>query len=484
MELSIRTGTVDDADVIAIGAVVVEDGDDTSIELIGDVVTDPAALLGALVSLRFRAKADELVSVPAANGEPVTMVVGLGDRDDVTRETVRRAASAIVKAASKHAAVATTLHQAVDGGAKAVAEGAGLGAYRFVTWKTDDEPPTLTTLVLVGGDADDAELTEAAINVAATELVRDLVNRPPANKRPPQLADDAVAAVSDLPIETTVLDQAALEEGGYGGLLGVARGSSVEPRLVELRYRPDGATKHVALVGKGITFDSGGLSLKPSASMETMKMDMAGAATALGVIIGAARRELPVNITAVLCLAENMPSGEATRLADVLTAKNGTTIEVMNTDAEGRLVLADGLAHAADHEPDIIIDMATLTGAALIALGARIGVVMGTDQETIDGLIAAGERVGEPHWQLPLGLDEYGEDLSGDVADVKNHGWKDAGTIRAGIFLHKFVPDGVPWVHMDIAGVAWTDTAARYQAKGATGVPTRTVLEWLSTLER
>jgi leucyl aminopeptidase len=213
--------------------------------------------------------------------------------------------------------------------------------------------------------------------------------------------------------------------------------------------------------------------------METMKMDMAGAATVAGVVAAAAALELPVKVTGLLALAENMPSGSATRVSDVLTIRGGTTVEVMNTDAEGRLVLADALVHACELDPDVVVDLATLTGAAVVALGERIGVVMANDDDLADHLVDAGARSGEPFWRLPLGEEQYGEELEGAVADLRNVGGKGAGTIRAGLFLSRFLDDGRTWAHLDIAGVAWTDSAKGYQSKGATGVPVRTLLTWL-----
>ncbi|MDX1660066.1 MAG: leucyl aminopeptidase family protein, partial [Nitriliruptorales bacterium] len=280
----------------------------------------------------------------------------------------------------------------------------------------------------------------------------------------------------------TVLGDAELEEGGYGGLLGVGAGSTEESRLVELTYSPDGATRHVALVGKGITFDTGGLSLKPPEAMETMKMDMGGAAAVLGTVKAAADLGLPVKITGLLALAENMPSGTAIRPSDVLTIHGGKTVEVMNTDAEGRLVLADSLVHAQERGPDVIIDIATLTGAALVSLGEKIGVLMSTDDDLADGLLAAGERSADRFWRLPVAVDEYKSKLDSDVADIKNTGGKNAGTITAGLFLHHFVEDDVSWAHLDIAGVAWSYETEGYVRKGmATGSPVPMLLDWLAS---
>jgi leucyl aminopeptidase len=427
-----------------------------------------------------------------AASSDVVVVVGLGKRARAGTTQLRRAAAAATIAADRLPSLAIGLVGSLDRDAagtdaaveaQAVAEGALLGAYRFTRHKSTP-PPFLLERVAVHVEVADEDHARDAIDAAritagAVMLARDLVNTAPQAKRPPELAETAATAVSGLPIEVRVLDEQQLAEGGYGGILGVGQGSSVPPRLVELRYRPADAPRHVALVGKGITFDTGGISLKPSASMETMKSDMAGAAVALATVRAAAELGLPIAVTALLALAENMPSGSATRVSDVLTMRNGTTVEVINTDAEGRLVLGDALAHASELEPDVIVDLATLTGAAVVALGDRIGVVMANEQALADTLVAAGRRAGEPLWALPLAVDEYGERIESTVADLRNAGNRAAGTIFGGLFLHRFVGDGIAWAHLDIAGVAWTDEPYGEHPKGATGVPVRTLVEWL-----
>jgi leucyl aminopeptidase len=463
------------------------------------VLTDGARALGEaleldlaaeLVAVGFDGGPGSSVRVPTRGGlgAPALLVVGLGAQSDVSAQRVRRAAAVVAQAGSRIERVATDLHLALDGlegdAAQAVTEGARLGSYRFTGFKSDPTPETLTEVTLHGGPEDEVATGVAIGNAVAdgVTLTRDLVNTPPQAKRPPALADRVVAAVEGTTITARVLDEDELREGGYGGLIGVGQGSGAPPRLVELTYEPTGtATRHVAFVGKGITFDTGGISLKPSASMETMKMDMAGAATVLGVVSVAAALELPVKVTALLALAENMPSGTATRVSDVLTMKGGTTVEVMNTDAEGRLVMADALVHASDLEPDAIVDVATLTGAATVALGERIGVVMANDDDLADELLDASATSGEPFWRLPMGEEQYGEELEGDVADLRNVGGKGAGTIRAGLFLSRFVGEGRAWAHLDIAGVAWAGSTNGELSKGGTGVPVRTLVAWLRT---
>ena len=420
------------------------------------------------------------------------LVVGLGPSAKVTTETVRRAAAAVVRAAGDVSAVATDLAGVTVDGADtstvlaAAVEGALLGAYRFDAYRSKPSPRRLTSVVLTGVDADDANdaaVARARAGVDAVVWVRDLVNTPPQDKRPPLLADLVAAGVADDDVSVRVLDEVALADGGYGGILGVGGGSAMKPRLVELRWQPEGAERHVALVGKGITFDTGGYSLKPTSGMETMKMDMAGAATAAAVVRAAARLRLPIAVSAVLALAENMISGEAQRVSDILRMKDGTTVEVLNTDAEGRLVLGDALVHAVELGADTVVDIATLTGAVIVALGDLIGGVMANDDALAAELIATGRATGEPLWQLPLAVEEYGKRVEGTFADLRNvGGGKDPGTIYGALFLARFVPDRVRWAHLDIAGIAWRDNGGPYHQKGGTGSPVRTLVAWLEGL--
>ncbi len=457
---------------------------------------DGASLLSGLgfeaseaATIRLTAPAEG----PAA-GRTV-LVVGLGAADRVSSETLRRAAGAAVRATGDVETIATDL-ATVPLGAEgvgtepliAVIEGLLLGAYHFDAYRSKPSSRRLRGVVLAGVEDSDATaraLVRGRIGAEATMWTRDLVNTPPKDKRPPQLADIITAGVADLAIAVRVLDEHELEAGGYGGILGVGGGSSQKPRLVELRWQPERAVRHVALVGKGITFDTGGYSLKPTSGQETMKMDMAGAAAAAAVVRAAAQLELPVAVTAVLALAENMVSGDAQRVSDVLRMRDGTTVEVMNTDAEGRLVLGDGLAHAVELEADIIVDIATLTGAVIVALGDLIGGVMANDEQLATDLIAAGRANGEPLWQLPLAVDEYGKRVDGTIADLRNVGaGKDPGTIFGALFLQRFVPDRIRWAHLDIAGIAWRDAAGPYHQKGGTGSPVRTLITWLERISR
>lgn len=483
------------ADLLAVGAYAPASGERSDPVVLSPTATLLAEasgldLVAELTAAGFSGKSGATLRVPTRGvlPSPSLLVVGLGPEAEVDAGSLRRAAAAAVRAAERVETLTLGLVDAVGdldvpAAAGAVSEGAVLGAYRFATYRSA-EPTDELVSVGIHAASDDLAAVRAAVTlgqVAASAqcLVRDLVNTPPQDKRPPALAARAEEEVAGLPVTVTILDEDALAEGGYGGILGVGQGSEAPPRLVELRYRPEGAERHVAIVGKGITFDTGGLSLKPSDAMMTMKVDMAGAATALAVVKAAAQLQLPVAVTAVLALAENMPSGTATRVSDVLTARNGTTIEVTNTDAEGRLVLADALVHAGELEPDAIVDVATLTGAAVIALGDRIGVLMASDDALAEALLAAGTAAGEPLWRLPLATEAYGDRLEGAVADLRNTAGKEAGTIYAGLFLHRFVPEGLPWAHLDIAGTAWTDAARDELSKGGTGIPARTLLTWL-----
>ena len=420
------------------------------------------------------------------------LVIGLGAPGKVTLETLRRGAGAAARNASKDASLAVIVpgDQPAEGSAaeraQAVTEGVGLGAYAYTTYRSKPtELPSLTGIHVVGGEGLDAAeirtgVERGTILVRATRLVRDLVNTPPGDKRPPVLAEKAAAVAEAAGLSVNILDEDALAEGGFGGILGVGRGSSAPPRLVELTYQPDGASGHVVLVGKGITFDSGGLSLKPANSMMTMKMDMAGAASVLGVMSVLGDLGVTVKVTGLMALAENMPSGEATRVSDVLTHRGGKTVEVMNTDAEGRLVLGDALAYAAEMEPDAIIDLATLTGAQIVALGNRIAGLMGNNAELVEEIKSAARTTGEQLWELPL-PDEYEDHMRSEVADFRNIGKPmQAGTIIGGLYLRKFVGD-TPWAHIDIAGPAFSEEGdGWYTSKGGTGMGVRTLIALLS----
>jgi leucyl aminopeptidase len=317
-------------------------------------------------------------------------------------------------------------------------------------------------------------------------FTRDLANEPGGHLTPTILAGRAKDVAKEFGLSIDVLDQKQMEKLGMGSLLGVSRGSDEPPKLIVMKYQPSRSTAIgkdlLALVGKGITFDSGGISLKPGENMELMKYDMTGAATVIGSMRAIAQLKPSVPVLGVAPCSENLPSGKATKPGDVLTAMTGKTIEVINTDAEGRLVLADALAYAKQLGATRIIDMATLTGAVSIALGDVNTAILGTDQSLIDSVIEAGREVGEKFWQLPLDK-EYSNQIKSDIADIKNVGGKKAGTITAAAFLKEFTGE-TPWAHLDIAGTAWGDPATPYRSKGPTGVAVRTLIEFVERSAR
>jgi len=372
-----------------------------------------------------------------------------------------------------------------------LAEGASLGGYRFEGYKSTAPKERAARVTVFSSEApSEADVAAVSAISRAVALVKDLVTTPAEWFGPSDFAEAAIEAVAGLPVEVEVLDEDALREGGFGGILGVGQGSDRPPRLVRLDYTPADAARRVALVGKGITFDTGGLSLKPPASMVGMKYDMCGAATVLAVLRAAAEMRLPVQVSAWLCIADNMPSGKATRPGDVLRMLDGSTVEVLNTDAEGRLVLADGLVAASREHPDLIVDVATLTGAISIALGNRHTGVMGDDAAVAEYLDAAG-RVAELAWQLPL-PEHMVDDLDSPIADLQNAKIGDpaGGSLFAGLFLRHFVgrvsddadAPRIPWVHLDIAGVGMNKAAPfGYTDKGVTGATVRSLIELLAT---
>ncbi len=430
----------------------------------------------------------------AAGGDPApdVVLVGVGAEDrlagDAGLESVRRSTAAFVRAAGSGGTALLVLPEvggwAADDVAAAAAEGGALASYRFDVLRSADPAPELHGLVLRGDDADAmARGAARGAQVArAVALARDLVNEPAGTLTPQRFAEVVTERFVDVATLTVdVWDEDRIVEERLGGLLGVAAGSARPPRLVRVEYRPadpyefDGRTPHLALVGKGITFDSGGLSLKPATGMETMKTDMGGAAAVLAALdaIAALGGRLPV--TAWTPMTENLPSGTAVKPGDVLTTRSGRTIEVLNTDAEGRLVLADGLTLAVESGPDAVIDLATLTGAAVVALGKEIAGLLGNDDELVAAVQSAGSRAGEPSWPLPLYAD-YATHIESEVADMKNTGRPgQAGTISAALLLQNFVSD-VPWAHLDIAGPSRTDENRGYQTKGGSGFGVRTVV--------
>ncbi|MFI6812558.1 leucyl aminopeptidase [Nonomuraea sp. NPDC050328] len=432
--------------------------------------------LGAtLAQLGFHGKAGELAKVPTfgAVTAPLLVAVGLGEETSV--EGLRRAAGSAVRSLkdTKRAALALPAGSAEE--AEAVALGALLGAYTFDRYRADKQQAVETIEVLSGAGSEAGE--RASVLAESVALVRDLVNTPPSDLWPGKFAEIAEERGAEAGIKVEVLDEKQLKEAGYGGILGVGQGSSRPPRLVRLSYTHPEAAKTLAYVGKGITFDSGGLSIKPSAAMDWMKSDMGGAGAVLGALIGIAKLGLKVNAIGYLCLAENMPSGTAQRPSDVLHSYSGKTVEVLDTDAEGRLVLMDGIARAAEDDPDLIVDVATLTGAQIVALGWRTAGVMSNDDEVREAVVAAADAAGEGAWGMPL-PEELRKGLDSPTADIANlHPERWGGMLTAGIFLREFVPAGVKWAHIDMAGPAFNKGEPHgYTPKGGTGAYVRTLI--------
>lgn len=420
------------------------------------------------------------------------LAVGLGTpRDDWPADVIRRAAGVAARSLSGVEAVVTTLSE-LDAGA--AIEGLILGAYRFTEFRSKKTAPKepglakITALTAAPTAKKDAVRSTAVATAVAT--ARDLVNTPPSHLYPAELARRAKALAEAAGLEVEVLDDKALIKHGYGGIVGVGQGSSRLPRLVRLIYRGSDLAKHpkkaktVALVGKGITFDTGGISIKPAASMHYMTSDMGGAAAVIATAVLAATLELPIDVIATVPIAENMPSSTAQRPGDVLTQYGGVTVEVLNTDAEGRLVLADAIVRAGEDNPDYLIETSTLTGAQTIALGARTPGVMGSE-EFRDRVAAVSQREGENGWPMPL-PEELKDDLKSTVADLANvSGQRYAGMMVAGTFLREFVPEGVQWAHIDIAAPAYnTSSPWGYTGKGGTGVPVRTMIAVLEDIAK
>jgi leucyl aminopeptidase len=456
-----------------------------------------AAIGGSLESFMtesgFEGKAEEILAVPAGKlGAKAALLVGLGDRKAVSANGLRRAAAAVVKRSPKAKTVATTLLDAVPTGgdrpaaAQALAEGAALGAYKFLRYKQKSDASALEQFLVLGkkDPAVQAGLDRGVAVAAAVAWARDLVNEPAGAMTPKQLAEEARRAAEQGGLDIEVLDEVEIANQGLGGLLGVSLGSDQPPRLVKLTYTPKGkATGTVALVGKGITFDSGGLSLKTADGMETMKTDMSGAAAVIGAMSVLRRAGVQAKVIGFVPTTENMPGGRAIKPGDVLKIRNGKTVEVLNTDAEGRLILADGLSLAVEEKPDAVIDLATLTGACVVALGMKIAGVMGNDDSWIDQVRNAADRAGEPIWPLPL-PQEYRKDLDSEIADLKNiGGGRGGGALTAGLFLAEFAGE-VPWAHLDIAGPARATADDGYIGKGGTGFGVRTLVEVLSSFEK
>jgi len=475
-------------DFSAAGSIETESGEVLAVPVFEDRTWGPGAewaadRLGAwldefLDGQGFSGKLGEVVAIPTAGRLDFRTLLLVGVGTDVDDEVLRQAAGWLGRHSTKAVDVATTLHQIdLDGAAAAVVEGFLLGQYRFDTYKSTGEPSETERLRFLapGGEAATAAARDAATVAGAVAMARDLINEPAIGKAPEVLATRAVEIGRSVGVDVDVLEPADIEREHLGGLMGVAMGAHNPARLVRFSYEPKDPKGFLALVGKGIVFDSGGLSLKSPDNMETMKTDMSGAAAVFGAVQAIAMLGIPVRVLGITPLTENMPGGGALRPGDVIRPRNGKTVEVLNTDAEGRLVLADGLSLAAEAEPDVIVDLATLTGACKVALGFKIGGLWSNDDDAAAKVKAAAARAGERFWQMPL-PDDYRAKLDSQIADMKNVGDRWGGAIYAALFLKEFVGD-VPWVHLDIAGPArWPDTE-HYQSKGGSGFGVRTLVE-------
>ncbi len=500
MEIQTSNGSFKDADVQALVIAVFKD-EGAAEGLLQELDVATGGLLKSVIEAgELKGKEGETVFVHLGQERgglqaQRLLLVGAGELDGYKTAQVAQLAGTAVRAlrarnVKSAGVILRTANGESESAAAAVAEGALMGLFEPDKYRTiDKEERQIERLILIAQGADDAALKRGAergrIIGEAVNFTRDLANEPGAYMTPTIMAERAREIAGTFGLECDVLEREQMEREGMGALLSVARGSDEPPKLIILKYTPAGQAKNgagngagqdelLALVGKGVTFDTGGISLKPGENMELMKYDMTGGATVLGVMRAIAQLKPAIPVLGVVPSTENMPSGKATKPGDVVRAMNGKTIEVINTDAEGRLILADAVCYAKKLGATRVIDMATLTGAVSIALGDVNTGILGTDQALIDEVIAAGQEVGEKFWQLPLDK-EYTKQIKSDIADIKNVGGRKAGTITAAAFIKEFA-DGISWAHLDIAGTAWGDDAKPYRAKGPTGVAVRTML--------
>jgi len=467
----------------------------------GETAAVDRALDGAISQLikkgEIKGKPNEITMVHSFGKLPAShvVIVGLGKQSELSVNKVRVAVAETCRwLRAREISTIATVPQGAQinnispiNAAQTIAEGALLGTYTFRKHMTkeEDRPGEIKQLSIVGADELKSQLEEGVckgqIVSEATSLARDMVNEPANYMTPTDMAEMATELAKKYGLEISVIDLEQMKALGMGGMLGVSRGSRQPPKFIVMNYKGSTAKEpDIALVGKGITFDSGGISIKPSEKLEEMKGDMAGGAAVMAAMAAIAQLKLKVNVMAIIPATENLPDGNALKPGDVLTAMNGKTIEIISTDAEGRLVLADALSYARKQGAKKMVDAATLTGACRIALGDVCTGAFGNDQELIDSIIAAGKEAGELIWQMPM-YDEYKEQNKSEVADIKNIGGRLGGAITAAKFLAEFVDD-TPWVHLDIAGTSMSDKEHGYQIKGATGVPVRTLVNLVVSL--
>jgi leucyl aminopeptidase len=507
MEINTSTGRAGQADVQAIAVAVFKD-EKPHEGFLQELDAATGGLIKSVIeSEEMKGKEGETAYVVIGEGREGLnarrlLLVGVGERESYGLAQVSQFAGTAVRAlrARNVKSVGLVVRAAEgkdEGAASAAVEGAFVSIFDPDKYRTvDKEERSIERLVVIAQGADEGALKRGAergrIVGESVNFTRDLANEPGAYMTPTIMAERARQIAEEFGLEVDVLDRARMEGLGMGSLLCVARGSEEPPALIVLKYNPEGGAKGkgietgeaagdggelLAFVGKGVTFDSGGISIKPGENMELMKYDMTGGATVMGVLRAVAQLKPPMPLLGVVPATENLPSGKATKPGDVVRAMSGKTIEVINTDAEGRLILADAIAYAKRLGATRIVDLATLTGAVSIALGDVNTAVLGTDQELIDEIIESGREVGEKFWQLPLDK-EYTKQIKSDIADIKNVGGRKAGTITAAAFLKEFA-DGTAWAHLDIAGTAWGDDAKPYRAKGPTGVGVRTLINYV-----
>jgi leucyl aminopeptidase len=494
MEVQTSAGRYQEQDVQALAVAVFKDekADEGILKELDEAAG--GVLKSVIESEELKGKEGETVYVYLASSSGLRarrlLLIGVGERDNFGLAQVSQmagTAARFLRGKNVKTIGLVTRADGVDAGkmVAAAAEGATIGLFEPDKYRTvDKEERAIERLVIIADGADEEALKRGAergrIIGDSVNFTRDLANEPGAYMTPSNMAERAREIAEEFGLNVDVLDESRMEQEGMGALLSVSRGSEEDAKLIILKYTPrepaaQGEENLLAFVGKGITFDSGGISLKPGENMELMKYDMTGGATVIGAMRAIAQLKPSISVLGVVPASENLPSGKATKPGDVVKAMSGKTIEIINTDAEGRLVLSDAICYAKKLGAKRILDMATLTGAVSIALGDVNTAILGTDQEFIDEVIAAGKVVGEKFWQLPLDK-EYTRQIKSDIADIKNVGGRKAGTITAAAFLKEFA-DGVSWAHLDIAGTAWGDEAKPYRAKGPTGVAVRTLVE-------
>jgi leucyl aminopeptidase len=472
-----------ECDALVVG---VYEGDAVHSGVLGEIDRRSGGVVSSLVETgEFSGKSGETAWIhsPGDLRARRLLLMGAGKQDDFTQDSVRRMAGAAARLLRGKKTRSFAFMSPIAGGdsAQAAVEGALLALFEPDKYHTNDRTESRLEEMTLVADSGDIEAVERAIArgriiAEAANFAREIINEPSNILTPSELARRAGELAEQYNLALDVLDEARMRELGMGSLLGVAQGSNEPPRLIVLGYRPPVASAEtVAIVGKGVTFDTGGISIKPAEGMEKMKYDMAGGATTLAALRAIAQLRPSVNVIGIVPAVENMPGGRAQRPGDVVRSMAGKTIEVINTDAEGRLILADALTYARQQGATRIVDLATLTGAVSIALGDVYVAVMGNDQAWVDAVIAAGRRAGEKIWQLPLDR-EYRDQIKSEIADIKNVGGRKAGTITAGYFLREFI-ENTPWAHLDIAGTAWNDSTKPHLAVGPTAVCVRTLVQ-------